>query len=60
MAERLSDLGDLGDEFVHIFVGAEKKKLSVRKKLICKSGEFFRAAFQENDFKEGVENKMDH
>ncbi|KAF7863234.1 hypothetical protein EAF04_007316 [Stromatinia cepivora] len=59
MAGRLSGLGDLGDELVHIFVGAEKKKFSVHKKLIRGSGDFFRAAFQENGFKEGVENKMD-
>ncbi|THV51290.1 hypothetical protein BGAL_0116g00220 [Botrytis galanthina] len=52
-------LDDLGDELVHIFVGPERKKFSVHKNLICRSGDFFKAAFQDNGFKEGAENKMD-
>ncbi|TGO64321.1 hypothetical protein BOTNAR_0089g00100 [Botryotinia narcissicola] len=52
-------LGDLGDELVHIFVGPERKKLSIHKNLICRSGDFFKAAFRDNGFKEGAENKMD-
>ncbi|KAI9645419.1 hypothetical protein NHQ30_006158 [Ciborinia camelliae] len=50
---------DLGRELVHIFVGAERKKFSVDKNLIRQSGDFFKAAFQENASKEGIEDKMD-
>ncbi|KAF7943062.1 hypothetical protein EAE96_011007 [Botrytis aclada] len=52
-------LDEHGDELVHIFVGPEKKKFSVHKNLIRRSGDFFKAAFQDNGFKEGAENKMD-
>ncbi|KAF7920031.1 hypothetical protein EAE99_008152 [Botrytis elliptica] len=52
-------LDELGDELVHIFVGPERKKFSVHKNLICRCGDFFKAAFQDNGFKEGAENKMD-
>ncbi|KAF5876315.1 putative btb poz domain containing protein [Botrytis fragariae] len=52
-------LDELGDELVHIFVGPERKKFSVHKNLIRRSGDFFKAAFQDNGFKEGAENKMD-
>ncbi|KAM0140137.1 hypothetical protein ACHAO1_002679 [Botrytis cinerea] len=42
---------------VQIFVGAERKKYSAHKNLICKSGDFFRDVFQDNG--KGAENKMD-
>ncbi|TEY87452.1 hypothetical protein BOTCAL_0002g00610 [Botryotinia calthae] len=50
-------IADFGDKLVHIFVGVERKKYSVHKNLICKSGDFFRAVFQDNG--EVAENKMD-
>ncbi|TGO46085.1 hypothetical protein BCON_0346g00110 [Botryotinia convoluta] len=52
-------LDELEDELVHIFVGPERKKFSVHKNLICRYEDFFKAALQDNGFKEGAENKMD-
>ncbi|KAH8771480.1 hypothetical protein BGZ57DRAFT_984981 [Hyaloscypha finlandica] len=39
----------LGDEFVHVFVGRERKKFAVHRALICSQSAFFNDAFIEAD-----------
>ncbi|KAF4625467.1 hypothetical protein G7Y89_g12701 [Cudoniella acicularis] len=43
---------------VKIFVGPEKKLFSLNERLLCDKIDFFRVAFQNNRFKEGIDKEM--
>lgn len=47
----------MGSEIVHVFVGKDRKKFAVHKKLICSVSDFFDKAFN-GGFKEARENSM--
>lgn len=50
--KHLTPNSDLGDELVTLYVGANRKKVSIHKKLICNKFDFFDKAFN-GGFKEG-------